>query len=112
MIAPTSKARVTMIARKAKGFIYLVSSMGVTGTRDSSSFSSNLKEITDTIHSVTSTPVAVGFGINTPEQVKALTSYADGAIVGSAIVNIIAKYGDHAEEALYDYVKAMSDACQ
>ena len=112
MIAPTSKARVEMIAKEAKGFIYLVSSMGVTGTRENASFSTNLKEITDTIRSVTSTPVAVGFGINTPEQVKEFTSYADGAIVGSAIVNIVAEHGEHAEEALYNYVKAMTDACR
>ncbi|MDD8047991.1 MAG: tryptophan synthase subunit alpha [Thomasclavelia sp.] len=108
MIAPTSKDRVKMIAKEAKGFIYLVSSMGVTGTR--SSFSNNLEEIVGEIKKVTDTPVAIGFGINTPEQVKHFSKFGDGVIVGSAIVNIIKEYGNEADKPLYDYVKSLTDA--
>lgn len=109
MIAPTSKDRVEMIAKDAKGFIYLVSSMGVTGTRESSSFSSNLNEIIKHIKSVTDTPVAIGFGINKPEQVNQFKQYADGVIVGSAIVNIIKEYGKQADDALISYVQSLTD---
>lgn len=110
MIAPTSKDRVEMIAKEADGFIYLVSSMGVTGTRDNNNFSNNLDEIVKHIRSVTDTKVALGFGINTPEQVKKFSSICDGVIVGSAIVNIIGEYGDNANEPLYEYIKSLSDA--
>ena len=109
MIAPTSKDRVEMIAKDAKGFIYLVSSMGVTGTRDSSGFSTNLEEIMKHIKAVTDTPVAIGFGINKPKQVEQFKQYADGVIVGSAIVNIIKEYGDQADEALISYVQSLTD---
>jgi len=112
MIAPTSKQRVMMIAKEAKGFIYLVSSMGVTGTREKASFSTNLEEIVSTIRKVTDTPVAVGFGIHSPKQVEEFTQFADGVIVGSGIVNIIAEYGSQADEAVYDYVSKMTAACK
>ncbi len=110
MIAPTSKERVEMIAKEANGFIYLVSSMGVTGTRENTSFSNNLEEIVQHIKTVTDTPVAIGFGIHSPTQATSMASIADGVIVGSAIVNIIAENGDHADQAIYDYVKEMSEA--
>jgi tryptophan synthase alpha chain len=108
MIAPTSKDRVEMIAKEAKGFIYLVSSMGVTGTRDNTSFASNLEEIIEHIHQVTDTPVAIGFGINKPEQVKEFKQYADGVIVGSAIVNIIKEHGNHADLPLREYIQSLT----
>ncbi len=108
MIAPTSKERVRMIAKEAAGFLYLVSSMGVTGTRDS--FSTDLRQIVQEIRSVSSTPVAVGFGIHTPEQAKEMAAVSDGAIVGSAIVKIIAQYGENAAKPLSDYVRAMKNA--
>lgn len=110
MIAPTSKERVEMIAKESEGFIYLVSSMGVTGVRDQGSFANNLEDIVAHIKSVTDVKVAVGFGIHEPKQAYEITRFADGAIVGSGIVNLIAKYGDHADQAVYDYVKQMSDA--
>ena len=109
MIAPTSKDRVEMIAKEAKGFIYLVSSMGVTGTRDNTSFSNNLEEIIEHIRQVTHTPVAIGFGINKPEQVKEFKKYADGVIVGSAIVNIIKEHGSQADEPLKEYIQSLTN---
>lgn len=109
MIAPTSKDRVEMIAKEAQGFIYLVSSMGVTGTRNNDSFASNLDEIIKHIRSVTKTPIAIGFGINHPQQVKQFKQYADGVIVGSAIVNIIKEYGDHGDDALIKYVQSLTE---
>lgn len=109
MIAPTSKDRVEMIAKEAKGFIYLVSSMGVTGTRDNASFSSDLDKIIQHIRSITDTPVAIGFGINKPEQVKHFKQYADGVIVGSAIVNIIKEYGNQGDEALISYIQSLTE---
>ncbi len=109
MIAPTSKDRVQMIAKDAKGFIYLVSSMGVTGTRESSSFASNLEEIIASIKTVTDTPVAIGFGINNPKQVENFKQFADGVIVGSGIVNIIKEHGDHADDTLIKYVSSLTE---
>lgn len=108
MIAPTSHDRIKKIATVGSGFLYIVSSLGVTGVR--SEITTNLREIIDIVHSVTDVPAAVGFGINTPQQAKDISAYADGVIVGSAIVKIIAKYGTEAAPYIYDYVKAMKDA--
>lgn len=105
MIAPTSEERVLQIAKEAQGFIYLVSSMGVTGVRES--FSSDLSKIVNTIRSVTNTPVAVGFGIHNPDQVQKISQIADGVIVGSAIVDIIKTYDHNAHLPLYQYVRNM-----
>lgn len=107
MIAPTSKNRTLEIASKAKGFIYLVSSMGVTGMR--SNIVTDIEGIVESIKSVTDTPVAVGFGINNPQQVKHFGNIADGVIVGSAIVNIIKEHGQNAHQPLFDYVKSLTD---
>ena len=106
MIAPTSEKRIRMIAKEAKGFIYVVSSMGVTGVR--SEIKTDIESIVKSIKEVTDTPAAVGFGINTPEQVNKYTKIADGAIVGSAIIKIVAKYGGDAGKYIYDYVKEMT----
>ncbi|MCC6094532.1 MAG: tryptophan synthase subunit alpha [Eubacterium sp.] len=108
MIAPTSEERIRMIAEEAKGFIYVVSSMGVTGVR--SQITTDLDSILSHIRAVTDTPAAIGFGINTPEQAKQMASIADGVIVGSAIVRIVAKYGKDAAPYIYEYVKTMKDA--
>ena len=108
LIAPTSKERIQMIAREANGFIYVVSSLGVTGMR--SEIRTDLKSILDDIKEVTDVPAAVGFGINTPEQAENIAKVADGVIVGSAIVNIIAEHGENAKEPLQNYVKSMKDA--
>jgi tryptophan synthase alpha chain len=108
LIAPTSEDRIKMIAKNAKGFIYLVSSMGVTGIR--SEIKTDLEEIIVEIKKVTDVPVAVGFGINTPEQSKNISKIADGVIVGSAIVKIIEKYGDDSTPYLKEYVSEMKNA--
>lgn len=108
LIAPTSKERIQMIASEASGFIYVVSSLGVTGMR--SEIRTDLKSIISDIKEVTDVPTAVGFGINTPEQAKNISKVADGVIVGSAIVNIIAEHGENAREPLANYVKSMKDA--
>lgn len=92
----------------AEGFIYVVSSMGVTGVR--SEIKTNLPAIVESIRAVTDVPCAIGFGISTPEQAKAMASISDGAIVGSAIVKIIAKYGKDAAPYIGEYVKSMKDA--
>ncbi len=105
LIAPTSEQRIQMIAKEATGFIYLVSPIGVTGVR--SEIKTDVGSIVEAIKKVTDTPVAVGFGINTKEQVHQYTTIADGAIVGSAIVKIIAQYGEDAGSHIYDYVSEM-----
>lgn len=106
MVAPTSEDRIHMIAKEAKGFVYVVSSMGVTGVRNE--IKTDIERIVNTIKEATDTPAAVGFGINTPEQVTAYTKVADGAIVGSAIMRIVEKYGEKAGTHIYDYVKEMA----
>ena len=108
LIAPTSENRIKMIAAQAKGFIYEVSSLGVTGVR--SEIKTDLDAITKAVREVTDVPAAIGFGINTPEQAKKYAAIADGVIVGSAIVKLVAQYGKDAPEKVYDYVKEMKDA--
>lgn len=108
LIAPTSKDRIKMIAKDANGFIYLVSSMGVTGVR--SEIKTNLEDIIGEIRKVTDMPVAVGFGINTPEQSKNISEIADGVIVGSAIVKIIEEHGNNSTQYIKDYVSKMKNA--
>ena len=108
MIAPTSASRVAMIAREAEGFLYLVSSLGVTGER--SEISTDLAAIVKTVRENTKTPCAVGFGISTPEQARAMAALSDGAIVGSAIVRILEQYGTEAPAKVGEYVKSMKQA--
>ena len=108
LIAPTSKERIQMIAGEASGFIYVVSSLGVTGMR--SEIKTDLGAIISDIRDVTDIPVAVGFGINTPDQAREIGNIADGVIVGSAIVKIIEENGENATEALKDYVSSMKKA--
>ena len=108
MIAPTSKDRIAMIAKEAKGFIYIVSSLGVTGTR--SEITTDISAMTDLVKKNTEVPCAVGFGISTPEQAAKMAELSDGAIVGSAIIKIIAKYGKEAAGPVGEYVKEMADA--
>ena len=97
-----------MIAREAEGFLYIVSSLGVTGTR--SEITTDLDSIIKVVRESTSTPCAIGFGISTPEQAKKMAALSDGAIVGSAIIKIIAQYGKDAPTHVGKYVKEMKDA--
>lgn len=108
MIAPTSESRIQEIASGAKGFLYVVSSMGVTGVRRE--IRTDIGAMVESIRRVTDVPCAIGFGISTPEQAKAMAAVSDGAIVGSAIVKIIAEYGAEAAPELYRYVKEMKQA--
>ena len=109
LIAPTSKQRIQMIANDATGFIYVVSSLGVTGMR--SEIKTDLNAILSDIREVTDLPLAVGFGINTPKQAAKIGQIADGVIVGSAIVKIIEEYGEDAAPHIMDYVSSMKGAC-
>lgn len=108
LIAPTSADRIQMIAKEAQGYVYVVSSLGVTGMR--SEIKTDLKSIIDLVKQATDVPAAVGFGINTPEQAAEISKISDGVIVGSAIVKIIEKYGENAAGEVYKYVKEMKDA--
>ena len=108
MIAPTSADRVAMIAREAEGFLYLVSSLGVTGER--SEIKTDLRDIIRTVRENAKVPCAVGFGISTPEQARQMAALSDGAIVGSAIVRIVEQYGKEAPARVGEYVKTMKQA--
>lgn len=108
LIAPTSAERIQMIAKESSGFVYVVSSLGVTGVR--SEIKTDLASILRVVKESTDTPAAVGFGINTPEQAKQIAKIADGVIVGSAIVKLIGQYGENAQEPVAAYVKSMKDA--
>ncbi len=108
MVAPTSEDRIAMVAKEASGFIYVVSSLGVTGVR--SEITTDIGAMVELIRANSSCPCAVGFGISTPEQAKKMAGLADGAIVGSAIVKLIAQYGREAVPYVADYVKQMKEA--
>ena len=108
MIAPTSESRIRRIASQAEGFLYVVSSMGVTGVR--SEITTDLSSMIANIRKETDVPCAIGFGISTPAQAADMAALSDGSIVGSAIVKIIARYGKEANEELKTYVSTMKDA--
>ena len=108
LIAPTSENRIAEIAKDAEGFLYVVSSLGVTGVR--SEIQTDIRAITEKIRENTSVPCAIGFGISSPEQAKQMSQAADGVIVGSAIVKLIAEHGRNAAPAVGDYVKRMKQA--
>ena len=108
LIAPTSDKRIGMISKEAKGFIYVVSSLGVTGTR--SEITTDVDSLISVIRENTDVPCAIGFGISTPEQASKMASISDGAIVGSAIIKIIEKYGKDAPKHVGEYVKSMKTA--
>ena len=105
LIAPTSHERIAMIAKEAEGFIYIVSSLGVTGVR--SEINTDIASMVKFIRDNTDIPCAVGFGISTPEQAAKMRSLSDGVIVGSAIMKLVAKYGTDAPKYVGDYVRTM-----
>lgn len=108
LIAPTSKDRIAMIAKEAEGFLYIVSSLGVTGTRNE--ITTDLSAIINVVRENTNIPCAIGFGISTPEQAKKMADFSDGAIVGSAIIKLISQNGKACDEAVGEYIKSMKDA--
>lgn len=108
LIAPTSEERIKMIAEDAEGFLYIVSSMGVTGVR--SEIKTDLNAIMDSVKRYARVPAAIGFGISTPAQAKKMAEISDGAIVGSGIVKLVAQYGENAAPKIYEYVKSLADA--
>lgn len=108
LVAPTSEHRIAMIAREAKGFLYVVSSLGVTGVR--SEIKTDISSITDMVRANSSVPCAVGFGISNPEQARKMAAFADGVIAGSAIVRLVGQYGRDCVPYVADFVKSMKDA--
>lgn len=108
LIAPTSHERIKMIAKEANGFVYCVSSLGVTGTR--TEITTDIGAMVKLVKEAKDIPCAVGFGISTPEQAKQMAAQSDGAIVGSAIVKLCAAYGAECVPKVKEYVKSMKDA--
>lgn len=108
LIAPTSDNRVAMIAKEAEGFVYIVSSLGVTGERNK--ITTDISSIVKVISENTDIPCAVGFGISTSEQAEKMSQISDGVIVGSAIVKIVAEYGKNSAKCVGEYVNRMKKA--
>ena len=108
LIAPTSENRISMIAKEAEGFLYIVSSLGVTGTR--TEIKTDLASIVEVVRKNTDIPCAIGFGISTPEQAKKMAGISDGAIVGSAIIKIMEKYGKDSPKYVEEYIASMKEA--
>ena len=108
MIAPTSEDRIAKIAREAEGFVYIVSSLGVTGVR--SEITTDLTSIVAAVRANTKIPCAIGFGISTPAQAKKMAAISDGAIVGSAIIKILAAHGEAAPQFVGEYVREIKNA--
>ena len=108
MVAPTSNERIKMIAKEAKGYLYIVSSLGVTGTR--SKITTDIQSMVNLVREVSNVPCAVGFGISTPDTAIKMAKQSDGCIVGSAIVKLCAKYGKDCIPYVYDFVKEMKDS--
>lgn len=107
-IAPTSENRIAMIAKQAEGFIYIVSSLGVTGTRNE--ITTDLDKIVKVVRENTDVPCAIGFGISTPEQARKMAETADGVIIGSAVVRILEKYGKEAPDHIGEYIREIKKA--
>ena len=108
LIAPTSLDRISMIARESEGFLYIISSLGVTGTRKE--ITTDLESIVREVRKNTNTPCAIGFGISTPEQGRKMAEAADGVIVGSRIIRFLEEHGKDAPQYIGRYVKEMKEA--
>lgn len=108
LVAPTSHERIAQIAKGAKGFVYCVSSLGVTGMR--SSITCDVGTMVSMVRAITDVPTAIGFGISTPQQGREMGEKADGVIVGSAIVRIIEEYGKESVEPVSEYIRKMKEA--
>ena len=108
MVSPTSEKRAAAIAREAQGFLYCVSSLGVTGMREA--VGGEIEKVLESAKPVLTVPCAIGFGISTPEQASEMAKRADGVITGSAIVHIIAEHGRESAPYVYEYVYKMKEA--
>lgn len=108
LIAPTSEERIRMIAKQAQGFLYCVSSMGVTGVRQN--ITTDIGGMISLVREVSEIPCAIGFGVSTKKQARQMISQADGVIVGSAIVKLIGQYGKDAAGPVAAYVREMKQA--
>ena len=108
LIAPTSHERISMIAREASGFVYCVSSLGVTGVRKE--ITTDIGAMVKLVKEAKDIPCAIGFGISTPEQAAKMAAVSDGAIVGSAIVKLCGQYGEDCVPYVKEYIKSMKDA--
>ncbi len=108
LVAPTSDERIKMIAKDAQGYVYIVSSLGVTGVRKD--ITTDIAAIVEAIRSATDVPAAVGFGIATPQQAQQMAQLSDGAIVGSAVVQIVGQHGKACLKPVEEYIKQMADA--
>lgn len=108
LIAPTSNDRITKIAEQANGFVYCVSSLGVTGMR--SDITTDVGAMVELVRQTKDIPCAIGFGISTPEQAKKMAALSDGVIVGSAIVKLCGQYGADCLPHVAEYVKKMKEA--
>ena len=107
LIAPSSEDRIEMIAKEAKGFIYCVSSLGVTGVREN--IDTDIDSMIQRVRKVSQIPCAIGFGISTPKQAKLMADKADGVIVGSGIVSLCEEYGKEAPVKVFEYVRSMKE---
>ena len=107
LIAPSSEDRIEMIAREAKGFLYCVSSLGVTGVREN--IDTDIDSMIQRVRKVSQIPCAIGFGISTPKQAKLMADKADGVIVGSGIVSLCEEYGKEAPAKVFEYVRGMKE---
>ena len=108
MVAPTSKKRIAKIAKDAEGFLYVVSSLGVTGTRKE--ITTDLQSIISVVRENCNIPCAIGFGISTPNQAHKMAQLSDGAIVGSAIIKLIEKYGVNSPKYVGEYVRSIKES--
>ena len=108
MIAPTSKERIQTIAKEAEGFLYCVSSLGVTGVR--AEIGNQVDIMIEEAKKVTKIPCAIGFGISTPQQAKKMAKISDGVIVGSAIVKLIAQHQNQCIRPVADFIRTLKKA--
>ena len=108
LIAPTSHDRIRMIAKEARGFVYCVSSLGVTGER--SKITTDIGAMTRLVKESADIPCAIGFGISTPGQAREMAQYADGVIIGSAIVRLVGLYGRQSAGPVREYAKSIKSA--
>ena len=110
LIAPTSDERTIEIAKNSSGFLYCVSSLGVTGERGN--LDNSARRMVERVRQVSDIPCAVGFGISTSDQAREVAAFADGVIIGSAIVRLIGTYGHDCIQPIYQFAKSIKNAIE